>query len=374
MGQQTKKDAEFIELCNQYSCAADVAKYLGISERSLFKRRRNVEKRTGATIVFNKHDMITQIAQSRGVPADSWKWAWDKSSDDASIFIVNPNYGRLGYEAALNSALEQIKKHAPKYPRVKHREPTPEGALCVLNLTDWHFGAWGLDRAAEAADKVVSKMLQRTRGYDVEKFIVVVGNDLLHVDNPNYTTTAGTPQIMDGSTWDQAYDAAARCYVGILERLAPLGQVEVILCQGNHDELTSLTLARELKAWFRHTDFTWDISTEPRKYTSWGSNFISFTHGDRIKFTDLPGLAAQEAPELWGQTRDRYIYMGHLHHPIKREYLASKGFPGIVLEWLNSPKPTDDWHLKRGFTGIGGARIFVHLKEDGQDAAFNVKF
>lgn len=374
MGASSKKrDADFIEVCNRYGCAADVARHLGISARSLYKRRRNVEKRTGVTIAFNS-DAITQLVETRGLDSNDWKYAWDKSSDDASIFIINPNYGRLGYDAAFKESIAQIKKHAPRYPKVVRPKPLEDGALCTINLADWHFGSWGLERATEAANDVVSAALQRTKGYNVERFLVIVGNDLLHVDNVHHTTTKGTPQVMDGSSWDQAYLAAKDCYVGILERLAPLAKVEVVLCSGNHDELTSFTLAHHLNAHFQHANFEWDISTDPRKYTSWGNSLLAFTHGDKVKPAELPMHVAQEAAELWGATKFRYVYMGHLHHKITHKYLATKEHPGIILDWLSSPKPTDKWHKDRGYISQRGANVYVHLKNSGQDAKFDISF
>ena len=358
MGRQKEKDEEFIELCGRYSCAADVARHLGISERNVRRRRRKVEERTGCSIAFlgngapNQYDAISQLAEDRGMNPNDWKFAWDKSSDDASIFLVNPNYGRLGYQKALEASLEQIKNHAPKYPKIVRPKPLPDGALCTINLADWHFGAWGLDTATEAAHDVVSSAIQRTKGYNVERYLVVVGNDVLHVDNPHNTTTKGTQQVMDGSSWDQAYLAAKDCYVGVLERLAPLGDVEVVLCSGNHDELTSFTLAHHLNAHFRHADFTWDISTHPRKYTSWGNSFIAFTHGDKVKPNDLYAAVTTEAYELWGQTFHRYVYMGHLHHRITGEVARGQGASGPHHGVALQPQAHRQVAPGQGFPGI----------------------
>jgi hypothetical protein len=315
--------------------------------------------------------MIAAVAEAQGLSQSQWRYGWTKC-DDASIFVVNPAYGQHQYGQALDAALERIKKAAPKFPKIKRTKIKEDDCALVLNLTDWHFGAWSEKEATELANDVVSTSLQRARGFALKHFIVVVGNDLLHVDNVHYSTTKGTPQVTDGSTWHQAYTAACRCYEGILERLIPLGTTEACLCSGNHDQLTSFTLAQHLQAYFRHTDATWQVSAKKRKYTRWGNSFIGFTHGDKVKTNELPMLAAQEAPQLWAETQHRHMYLGHVHHAVGLKFELQKAHPGMEIEWLTSPKPTDDWHDENGYIGSRGATTFIHSLSGGQEARYRI--
>ena len=64
--------------------------------------------------------------------------------------------------------------------------------------------------------------------------MLVLGNDILHRDNPKNTTTSGTFQDTDGS-WTKAFYAGKDMYIKIIERLLTVADVHCVYNCSNHD-------------------------------------------------------------------------------------------------------------------------------------------
>jgi UDP-2,3-diacylglucosamine pyrophosphatase LpxH len=199
-----------------------------------------------------------------------------------------------------------------------------------------------IERATETVKRALSDAITRSSGYPIEKIIFVMGSDALHTDTAGYTTTKGTQQVTDGSSWAEAFKAAQAAYTHCIASLAPIAPVHCVHVSGNHDELMSWALSQTIQATFsKAKTITFDVDDTPRKYVRFGNSMMCFTHGDKIKPADIPMIVSHEAADMWGQTTYRHVYMGHLHHRIKWKYESIKEYPGLVLEWLRSPKPTD---------------------------------
>lgn len=225
----------------------------------------------------------------------------------------------------------------------------------------------------ETVKSALSDAITRSQGYPIEQIIFVIGSDCLHTDTAGYTTTKGTQMTTDGSSWADAFKVAQSAYTHCIASLAPIAPVHVVHVSGNHDELMSYALAQVIEATFSKVkQITFDVDDTPRKYVSFGTSMICFTHGDKVRDTDLPMIVSHEACDMWGQTAHRYVYMGHVHHSRAIKYQTIKEHPGITLQWLRSPKPTDKWHRDNGYLGGQGITSFIHSKEGGQVATLTV--
>ena len=355
----------------KYQTRKEQANALGIHERSLRRRIRTESERTGENLGQNGFVDNRIIANGHG--SRYWSIGWIKE-DGGSYLVHNPDFTPDDFTTALEDAVESVRKLAPTFPKVKHAK-VKDGHCLVLNFTDLHFGSWGLDKTSAVVDAALADALQKSSGYPIDKIIFVLGSDCLHTDTAGYTTTKGTQQVTDGSSYDQAFKAAQAAYTRCIKSLIPIAPVHCVHVSGNHDELMSYALSQVIEATFINAkNVTFDVSNSPRKYVDYGTSLLAFTHGDKVKDIDIPMIVAHEASGMWGSTRHRYVYMGHLHHNKSTKYQSIKDHPGITLEWLRSPKPTDKWHMDNGYLGAQGITSFIHSKDGGQVAklAFNL--
>ena len=311
--------------------------------------------------------------KEQGLNPEQVKHGWFKSKD-TSLFVKNPNFKSEDVQK-VNDLKERIIKdlqeHAPKYPTITRTKST-EGHLLVIDPADIHIGKLckafetGEDYDQQIAVKRVKEgvqgILNKSKGWKIEKILFIGGNDVLHTDTPDRKTTAGTPQDTDGM-WYENFLTAKKLYVDILETLIAVADVSFVFNPSNHDYMSGFFLANVIETHFRNAkNITFNCSISHRKYNRFGSSLIGTTHGDGAKFADLPLLMAQESKD-WSDTKHRYIFTHHIHHK------QSKDFGSVCVESLRSPSGTDSWHHRKGFQHAPKAvEGYIFHKEFGQIA------
>ena len=303
---------------------------------------------------------------------------WQSASGEFRFSIVTKEDLTANENDILKTVSNFIEKHSPHYPSVK-REIKYDNHLLVINPADIHIGkyanhletgdGYNVEVACERVLEGLQGLIDKSKGFEVDRVLFCIGNDILHIDNVYNTTTAGTNQDVDGKWWEH-FEIALALYVKCVEILREIAPVDVIHSMSNHDYQSGFHLAHALKSWFRLDDeVTFDISVAHRKYYKYGKNLIGLEHGDGAKMANLPLTMAQERPLLWSETTHRYWYLHHLHHKVKHKWLDAKDFIGVTVEYMRSPSGTDSWHSRKGFTGVPKAvEGFLHEKVSGQVA------
>lgn len=311
----------------------------------------------------------------KGFDGDNWSHGWLKTKE-TSIFIKNEE-GIITYDEMRDELIAEMKKYAPKYPVIK-RNKLKDRHLLIVDPADIHIGKlallaetndeYNIEIAKKRCLEGVQGLLDKAQGFPIEKILLVVGNDIIHIDNPRRQTTSGTPQDTDGQWW-QMFREAKDLYIRMIEMLLPIADVDVIFCPSNHDYATGFMLADTLSSWFnkcKNISFNTDIVH--RKYVEYGLNMLGFDHGDGCKLEDTKALMADEAPAMWGRTKFRYNYKHHLHHKQKLMYLTTKDYIGVTVEFLRSPSSADGWHHRQGYISPKAVEAFIHHPERGQVA------
>jgi len=266
--------------------------------------------------------------------------------------------------------LSDLKQYSPKY-NTYIREEVNEAHLLVIDPADIHIGKlcsafevgenYNNQIAVQRVLNGVNGILNKVSSLNIDKILFVIGNDVLHIDNPKRTTTSGTPQDTDGM-WHSNFLIAKQLYVDIIEKLISVADVDVVFNPSNHDYTNGFFLAQLIETHFRNCDnVKFDCAISHRKYFQYYNNLVGTTHGDGAKMLDLPMLMATEAPKEWSESKHRYIYVHHLHHKWSKDVMS------VCVEGLRSPSGTDSWHHRNGYEHAPKAvEGFVHHKEHGQ--------
>jgi len=284
----------------------------------------------------------------------------------ASNVIKNEDLGNL-----YDLFLEDLKSYAPKYNSYK-RELYSDGHLLIVDPADVHIGklcnsfetgeTYNNQIAVQRVLSGVDGILNKVGSFNIDKILFVIGNDILHIDNPKRTTTSGTPQDTDGM-WHSNFLIAKQLYVDIIEKLMCVADVEVVFNPSNHDYTNGFFLAQLIETHFRNcNNVKFDCSVSHRKYFVYGENLIGTTHGDGAKQQDLPLLMANESKD-WTNCKHKYFYIHHFHHKISKDYMS------VCVESLRTPSGTDSWHHRNGYQHAPKAvEGFIHDKNNGQIA------
>ncbi len=247
-----------------------------------------------------------------------------------------------------------------------------ESYLLVIDPSDVHIGKlaqsfetgedYNNQIAVQRVKEGVEGILEKTKGFKIDKILFIGGNDILHIDTPKRTTTSGTPQDTDGM-WYSNFLIAKQLYIETLNRLLQVADVHFTFNPSNHDWTHGWFLADVIKTYFKDCEnITFDCDINHRKYFTYHKNLIGTTHGDGAKTQDLPLLMAQESKD-WSSTKHRYVYTHHVHHKNAKDYI------GVTVESLRSPSSADGWHSRNGYQHAPKAiEGFLHSKENGQIA------
>tara|TARA_R110002110_G_scaffold402387_1_gene619662 strand:+ start:45 stop:1223 length:1179 start_codon:yes stop_codon:yes gene_type:complete len=286
----------------------------------------------------------------------------------------------------IDAVHDRFKKHSPKYTGMNRLKKLKQPHLYEISIYDTHFGkfAWqqetgdsyDLKIATDIYRQAFADLLARVQGFQVERYLLPLGNDLMHFDNSAATTTAGTSMgdSADGR-YAQVFESCFAMCVEQIDIMAGSAPVDIVLVQGNHDKHASYHICHALKQFYRHNKrVAVDAEWRKRKYITYGTNLLGFAHGDSVrdKWTRFPTLMATEKPQEWAQTTHREFHLGHVHSRAKKEFLPVAEHEGVIVRTLPSLSATDPWHFEHGYTSRRAAESYLYSKTDGYVGHFSV--
>lgn len=357
------------------------ANYLGIdlNKKNVGenKARYTIEKHLINKLQEAKNSGVIEACENVGADPTTAPMLWLKTKNE-SVRVINPLYVSpevKSFEILKDDLISDLKKYSPKYPKLK-RKKTKDGHLLVVDIADLHINKYATSEltgaeynskiAVERAIEGTKGLLQKSVGFNIDKILFVLGNDVLNTDNLTKGTTKNTPQDTDVS-WFEAFKIAKECYVKCIELCLAFADVDAVHCPSNHDFMSGTFLAEAVATHFRlNKNITFDTSPAYRKYYRYYSNLIELEHGDKGKVADLPLVIAQNKPKMWADTKFRYSYLHHVHHSDKRQFQSSKDYIGLNVTYLRSPSSADIWHADNSYYNMVAVESFIHSKENGR--------
>ena len=325
-----------------------------------------------AELVDNYRRLYNE-AVGMGIDPQTVKHGWVKDKH-TSLFVKNPSFKtqeQTQTEKLREQILKDAKSYAVKYPTIK-RKKSKDSHLLIVDPADVHIGKlsksfetgedYNEQIAVKRCKEGVQGILDKSNGWNIDKILLIVGNDILHTDTTQATTTKGTFQNTD-NMWYDNFLTAKRLYYDLIETLLQVADVHILFNPSNHDYMSGFFLAQLLKAHFsKSKNITFDVSIKTRKYYIYGSNLIGSCHGDQAKQINLGSLMSIEAKQFWGDSKHRYFYTHHIHHKTAKDYI------NVTVESLRSPSSADSWHYRKGYISPKALEGFIHSKDFGQVA------
>jgi hypothetical protein len=325
-------------------------------------------------------DSLPDDERQQGIKNAANKFGVDESSvlevyfkdDDHTLRVRNPKHlpqAAADLTSIWKRMIDDVKSNVRVFKPIKY-QPRTDSGLLAISPADVHIGKLAskfetLDEynssiACERVQEGVTSLIHKAKRIGVEKVLLLIGNDILHIDNPKRTTTSGTPQDTCGMWYDN-FVLAKRLYYDIIMEMREIAPVHVQFNPSNHDFMSGFHLSQVVEAMFHgFNDVTFEVDMRHRKYYTYGANLIGSTHGDGAKIDDLPLLMANEASD-WSTSRHRYIYIHHFHHKIAKDKTS------VQIEAMRSVSGTDSWHHIKGYQHAPKAmEAFLHHPEYGQ--------
>jgi UDP-2,3-diacylglucosamine pyrophosphatase LpxH len=276
---------------------------------------------------------------------------------------------RLMAEAIREFAADYDGYHAPTKP------PTIEtdDLLTAYVWGDPHIGmySWAEETGADFDLKIAEELMTKSMARLIssapasrDALIINVG-DFFHADNlENKTSRSGNVLDID-TRMSKVYQVGVMIqHMCIDAALQKHERVKVINAIGNHDDLTAMTLATTMAAWYRDEPRV-EIVTVRNKFHwhEFGKVLLCVTHGDSVRAREMGEvMAAYNKGKPWGRTEWRYALMGHLH---KNDKIKTPG-RGWSAEVFPTIASLDAWGASKGFYPDRAMFSIVYDREFGE--------
>lgn len=280
-------------------------------------------------------------------------------------------------EAMIAGAAGSIRRPSAKAVKPANRD----GLWQVLPVSDTHFGNyvwgqttgagdWDLSIAERVVGQAAGELLAIGDTHKPARRTIAFLGDLFHYDRAERAeTSSGTPLERDGRL-QKMVQIGADVLLGIVERSAATCPTDVVLVQGNHDEMLSWVFLRILQERFRNDRrVKVDSRYTGRKYLSHGKGtLLGFAHGNKAK-RKLPQLMAIEAADEWARCPYREWHTGHYHSSAAEWSRPIETIDGVLTRVSPSLCASDDWHASHGFLNTRQCmETFIYAQEGGLTA------
>lgn len=245
----------------------------------------------------------------------------------------------------------------------------------LIPVNDWHLrlliwardagSNWDLKIAEPIIGNAIVNVIKRARPAGLG--IVLGGGDIFHADD-NRNRTSRSDNILDcDGRHGKGIEVAERLMILTIDTaLEHHDNVIVRFLPGNHDEDTTLLLARIMKAYYRNESrVTIDLDESLFWFHKFGNVMLAATHGHTVPVWDLPAVMAHREPEMWGETTLRYAHGFHVHHKSKYKQKLADVIGGVACETHDAPIPPDWWHYGQGYLSGRTVKVVTYHKRLG---------
>ena len=361
------RQIEYLEAIEATGNMSQAAAKLGLHHSAVTKSIASLRLKAASQGHAPGHDMtrtvpigfkvkgVSTLYNTKGEVASQWV---KSTADDQAMESAMQEFAA--------TLAEGVKGLSGITPAPKHCD---DALLCVIPIGDPHFGlrVW----AQEGGDNFDLDMAERLTCGAIDRLInsapaaktamLLNLGDHFHSDNQSNTTTAGTVVDVDGR-WAKIQQIGLRSMLYCIRRLLEKHETVIFrINRGNHDKHSSYALALMISCYFHDEPRVQvDLSPAAAYYYQFGRNLIASTHGDTMKGPAMMGVMAADQPKMWGDTKHRYWYVGHVHHVDKKEY------PGGIVEYFRTLAAGDAWHNGQGYRSGRDMCLIVHHKEHGE--------
>lgn len=327
-----------------------LASRLGRNRRTVQERLDRIDKALGMP-----PELADRLRAGGAADVADVHSAWLKDKDGDSVYVY---FGKNEKEETAQADLfERIREAMSDVPAAAV-VPAPAYAdadlLTIYPLADAHVGmvAWGKETGEDYDIKLAVARITDWVGRCVASsppagtgLILDVG-DLMHADDQ----TNQTPRSKHVLDVDTRYYRTVEVVIAALVTsvdlaLAKHAQVIVRILPGNHNPHSYLAVVFALAERYRENPRV-TVQKEPGEFFvyQFGENMIAAHHGDKAKAERMVLYLADEYRTIWGATRHRFLFTGHLHHH------KSADIGGVVWEQLRAVTARDAYAVSHAYT------------------------
>lgn len=359
---------EAARLQRQRFSREEIAQKMGLSFHQVKRGLHQYHKRTALMEIMSEGQKAA--LEASGLDISSAKHGWrviqheDGSRD--SVFWKADEQEQNDLFQSIREAFEDLPAADP-IPAPQHKA---KDLLTLYPIADAHIGmlAWGAETGEDYDTKKATQRLINWLGQAVqaspssETAIILDVGDLTHADDQ----TNQTPRSKHVLDVDTRHYRTLELTISTLVSATRLAlkkhkRVVVRILPGNHNMTSYMAVLFAVAEHFRNEPRV-EVQKEPGEFFAhqFGVNMICAHHGDKAKAERMVLFLADEFPEMWGATKHRFLWTGHLHHH------KSADIGGVQWEQLRALTARDAYAQSHAYCARAQLQAVTYHREKGE--------
>jgi len=314
-------------------------------------------------------DALTQT----GLGADDVRFGYRRVKDPETgsfntVFWKAPEVETVSFADVLRETMADI----PTAPKVALEAATNGDIMTLVPIADAHVGlmAWGREtgedwdtrKGAERLTNWIGRILAALQ--PSHRCVLLFAGDLLHADDGRSETPTSKHRLDTDTRYfkmlEMTIEASAQAVDMALTRHE---FVTVRFLPGNHDPHAAVAVMMALAERYREDERV-TVQRDPSEFyvQQFGKVLIAAHHGHKAKAERMVHFIADEFSALWGKTRFRYLFTGHMHHH------KSQDIGGMAWEQLPAVAARDAYTVSNAYVSRARLVGITYHRERGEIA------
>ena len=359
MTEQSEVYAAAYERLKSYSA---VAAEFGVHESTVRRSLQRREKRLDPGIA----DALERTGISPDMARFGYRRIKDQDGSFNTVFWRLPPEDQQGVLDRIKDAMADV----DALPPITAPAYSDADLLTIYPIADAHIGmqAWGRETGEDYDTAIATQRLREWVGQVVDlapasETAVILGvGDLLHADDQSNMTPA-SKHILDVDTRHyKTLEATIDAMKAAIEYAAQKHRrVHVRILPGNHDRHAYIAVLMALANRYEGNDRI-KVQSAPNEFfvQQFGKVMLAAHHGDKSKADRMVHFLADEYAEIWGKTRHRFLWTGHLHHH------KSQDIGGVQWEQLRALTARDAYAASHAYSARAQMQAITYHREKGE--------
>lgn len=350
----------------EYGNNIEAGKALGVSDVTISRRRREAIAR-GLHLSEGIRGEIASANLNIGEARGGWKHVYDgEGKKTGTVRWTAPEAAPEDIADKIRTALDGLPRSQP----IPAPEHVNADLLTLYPIADAHIGmrAWGQEVGEDYDTDIACRRLRTWVAQCVassppsDTAIILDVGDLTHADD-QMNATPRSKHVLDVDTrYFKTIDMTIAALATATEAAAAKHKrVIVRILPGNHNPHSYVAIVMALAERYRD-DPRITVEKIPGEFFAkqFGKVMIAAHHGDKAKADRLVLFLADQYPDMWGATRHRFLWTGHLHHH------KSQDIGGVTWEQLRAVTERDAYATSHAYSARSQLQAITYHREHGE--------
>lgn len=363
----TQRQIEYIDAILKHGSMRAAARALGVNSTTISKTIRAVKVKAALQGYAPEQDMTHPVPNPFIVKGVSTYYNRDGQPTGQ---WVKSTLDQDAYQATLQAMADGIVAGITPRERIEPPSSTEEDLLTVYPLGDPHAGLYSwiketgqhFDLAEyERINTLAIDAIMAGSPRSKTALYIDLGDSTHANDDKKRTPNSGHYLDVAGRICEAIESSFKLKAYHIDKLLSHHENVIFRLNRGNHDPVTAVAISGMIRERYRlHDRVTVIDPYNPYWYYEFGNVMIATAHGDGAKAAQIGPVMATDQAEMWGRTKHRYAFLGHIHHN------KGEDFPGVTVQYFDTLAAPDWYSHHAGYRSKRKIKSITFHREHGE--------